>query len=311
MGTPEFAATILDELTFQHEVCAVYTRPDAVRGRGRALVASPVKQVAEKHNIDVLTPKSLRDQSVFDELKSYEPEVIVVAAYGAILPARVLKLPKFGCVNVHASALPRWRGAAPIERAILAGDTFAGVCIMRMGEGLDTGDFCVSRQVEIAGQTSTELTARLADLGACALLSALSQIESGTCTWTHQDESLVTYANKIEKAELNLNPEDCAGLNVRRVQASSEPHPAKCMRAGKTCTILAASNVPASEVLSLNITDNPGALTFVAKRLFATCASDTFEILSVKPDGKREMTAKEFVAGAQQIRQPGATWSAV
>ena len=135
MGTPRFAAEILDELAEFHEIAAVYTRPDAVRGRGKALVPSPVKEVAERRGFPVRTPRTLRDAAVLSELAAFAPDVICVAAYGAILPKEVLDLPPFGCLNVHGSLLPRWRGAAPIERAILAGDEEIGVCIMAMEEG--------------------------------------------------------------------------------------------------------------------------------------------------------------------------------
>ncbi len=158
MGTPAFAATILDDLAEQHDVAAVYTRPDAVRGRGKRLEPSPVKAAAERRGLRVLTPRTLRDEAAQRELASFAPDVICVAAYGAILPKEVLDIPRFGCLNVHASLLPRWRGAAPIERAILAGDEEAGVCIMRMEEGLDTGAYCVCRTARIDGKTAPELT---------------------------------------------------------------------------------------------------------------------------------------------------------
>ena len=179
MGTPEFAATILEDLSQQHEVAAVYTRPDAVRGRGRKLEPSPVKRTAERLGLPVLEPRTLRDEAVQAELASFEPDVICVAAYGAILPKAVLDLPPFGCLNVHASLLPRWRGAAPVERAILAGDAVAGVCIMRMEEGLDTGAYCVCRTARIDGKTAPELTDELANLGSHALLTALVHVQSG------------------------------------------------------------------------------------------------------------------------------------
>ena len=157
MGTPRFAAEILDELAEFHEIAAVYTRPDAVRGRGKALAPSPVKEVAERRGFPVRTPRTLRDAEVLSELAAFAPDVICVAAYGAILPKDVLDLPPFGCLNVHGSLLPRWRGAAPIERAILAGDEEIGVCIMAMEEGLDTGDYCVCRSLPAGSRTAAEL----------------------------------------------------------------------------------------------------------------------------------------------------------
>ena len=180
MGTRRFAAEILDELADFHEIAAVYTRPDAVRGRGKALVPSPVKEVAERRGFPVRTPRTLRDAAVLSELAAFAPDVICVAAYGAILPKEVLDLPPFGCLNVHGSLLPRWRGAAPIERAILAGDEEIGVCIMAMEEGLDTGDYCVCRSLPAGSRTAAELTEELAALGASALLTAIIQSSSAS-----------------------------------------------------------------------------------------------------------------------------------
>lgn len=173
MGSPEFAADILEDIHENMEIVVVYTREDAVRSRGKQLLATPVKVLAQALGIEVRTPKTLRDEAEQDYLRSLGLDAIVVAAYGRILPKEVLDIPRFGCINVHASLLPRWRGAAPIERAILAGDEFAGVCIMRMEEGLDTGDFCVSRSIPIADMNAATLTSELASLGAVSLITRL------------------------------------------------------------------------------------------------------------------------------------------
>ena len=202
MGTPSFSATILEELACAHEVVEVYTRPDAVRGRGRALSPSPVKELASSLGLPVSTPKTLRDAEVQRALADLRPDAICVAAYGAILPREVLDIAP--CLNVHASILPRWRGAAPIQHAILAGDAEAGVCIMRMEEGLDTGDFCIVRRVDATGKDAASLTDELANLGARALLSALDQLASGGLRWVAQDEAQATYAHKIEKGQLEI-----------------------------------------------------------------------------------------------------------
>ena len=220
MGTPDFAASILIELKEQHDVVAVYTRADAVRGRGKKLVPSPVKEVALGANIPVFEPRTLRDEAEVERLRALDPDVICVAAYGMILPQAVLDIPKHGCLNVHASLLPKYRGAAPIERAILNGDDEAGVCIMRMEAGLDTGDYCICRSCQIAGMNAERLTGELADKGAYALLSALYDVEHGVQRWVKQAEEDATWAPKIEKGELNLNPADrvrrepspCAGI---------------------------------------------------------------------------------------------------
>lgn len=309
MGTPAFSATILEALIDQHEVVAVYTRPDAVRGRGKKLVPSPVKEVALAAEIPVFTPRTLRDAQEQQALAELNPDIICVAAYGAILPREVLELPKFGCVNVHASLLPRWRGAAPIERAILAGDEQAGVCIMRMEEGLDTGDYCVCRAVDLVDQDVSRLTDELAVLGSRALLTGLVHIEEGHADWVVQNEEDVTYAEKIRKGELDLNPADEALVNKRRVKASSEAHPARCIICERSVTAIDAcvleSDDPLAEVAA---SLEPGDARFAMKRLLLGCADGALEILRVKPDGKNEMDAKAFAAGLQALRSEGAKW---
>lgn len=306
MGTPEFAATILEELHLHHEVVGVYTRPDAVRARGRELVASPVKQLACELGLPVFTPRTLRSAEAVEELRSLSPDVICVAAYGAILTREVLDVPTHGCLNVHASLLPRWRGAAPVERAILAGDEFAGVCIMRMEEGLDTGDYCVCRSMPIGDLGAAELTAELAGLGACALVTALAHVEAGAARWTAQDESRVTYADKIGKGELDLSPEASALECVRRVQASSAAHSARCLVAGRGVTVQRARLLDASADVALPV---QGSAVFAGKRLLLGCADGALEVLELKPDGKKAMDAKAFAAGVQALRGEGAEWA--
>ena len=305
MGTPDFAASVLSELASQHEVVAVYTRPDAVRGRGKQLVPSPVKVEACERGIPVFTPKTLRDADEQQALAALEPDVICVAAYGAILPKEVLDLPPFGCLNVHGSLLPRWRGAAPIERAILAGDEEIGVCIMAMEEGLDTGDYCVCRSLPAGSRTAAELTEELAALGASALLTALAQAEGGNLRWVAQDEALVTYAEKIAKGELNLDPAESAVANDRRVRASGAAHPARAVVAGRPLTVLAArvdDDAPADRLGS-------GAAALIANRLLLGCAEGVLEVTEVKPDGKRAMDARSFAAGVPALRGEEGTWS--
>lgn len=307
MGTPEFAAVILDYLAEQHDVVGVFTRPDAVSKRGNKKVASPVKQKATEQGIPVFERSSFKDPAAFEELSLLSPDIVVVAAYGCILPKKVLELPKYGCLNVHASDLPRWRGAAPVERAILAGDEAAGVCVMKMEEGLDTGDFCVSRTLDIADLGADDLTMRLADLGASAILCALAHEEAGLSTWVHQDESLVTYAHKIEKGELNIDPSDNLESLSRKVQASGTSHPSRCVVAGKGVTVLKGRKV-ADEDQSLVQDLKQGGVKFVAKRLFIGTADGAYELIELKPDGKRNMQAKDFAAGIQGIKQGTHTW---
>lgn len=203
-GTPEFAVPALRALieAEDHQVLAVYTQPDRPAGRGRKLRASPIKQLAEEMGIPVYQPRSLRDPEAIAKLVALNADLMVVAAYGLILPPAVLEAPRLGCLNIHASLLPRWRGAAPIHRAILAGDEQTGVTIMQMAEGLDTGDMLLKRVVPILPETSTaELHDELATLGAEALLQTLQLLEQGKLDPEVQDDSLATYANKLEKIE--------------------------------------------------------------------------------------------------------------
>lgn len=310
MGTPDFAATILEDLAQQHDVVGVYTRPDAVRGRGKHLVASPVKEAAERLGIPVYTPKTLRNEDEQRILASLEPDVLCVAAYGAILPKAVLDIPRYECLNVHASLLPRWRGAAPVERAILAGDAEAGVCIMRMEEGLDTGAYCVCRTTRIDGRTASQLTDELATLGSHALLTALVHVQNNAADWTEQDETLVTYASKIGKGELDLFPSDAVVDAVRKVQASSPAHPSRAHVTGRVVTV---TGLRVLDEQMLNFAENvqPGSVRFEGKRLFLGLGDGVAEVLSLKPDGKQDMDARSFAAGVQGIKQGNLTWKAI
>ena len=312
MGTPRFAADILENLIDQHEVCAAFTRPDAVSRRGSRMVPSPVKQVAVEHGIPVYTVEGLRQRPAQDLIRSLEPEVIVVAAYGYILPKEILDIPKYGCLNVHSSILPRWRGAAPVQRAILAQDTQVGVCIMNMEEGLDTGDWCVCRTIDVGDKPYVELLDDLADLGSQALLTALGLVEAGKAEWNAQDETGVTYADKIAKGELFVRPEDDALGNKLRVQASSPAHPARCVVASRPVTLLEARMVDDEELLhDLRMHLEPGRIIFRAKRLFLGCADGPIEVLSIRPDSKKAMTAQAFAAGVQNVKSGVVSWEGV
>lgn len=204
-GTPEFASVALDALlASRHAVVAVYTQPDRPAGRGRKLRASAVKQLATAHQIPVFQPTSLKPAEVQAQLKQHTADVMVVAAYGLLLPRLVLDIPRFGCLNIHASLLPRWRGAAPIQRAILAGDKQTGITIMQMDEGLDTGDILLQVECPITTTTTAgELHDELARLGADALLTTLDRL--GELHATPQDDSQVSYAAKLDKSESRLD----------------------------------------------------------------------------------------------------------
>jgi len=219
-GTPQFAAAALRAL-LDHgfEITAVLTQPDRPSGRGMQLHPSPVKQLALEHELPVLQPLSLRDPATQRELAAYASDVMVVAAYGLILPEAVLCLPRRGCLNIHASLLPRWRGAAPVQRAILAGDAETGVTIMQMDAGLDTGDMLLTKRCRIEpGDTAQTLLDKLSGLGAEAIVDALQALEQGRLTRVPQDNGQATYAAKLTKAEAQMDwsrPADELARSVR------------------------------------------------------------------------------------------------
>ncbi len=299
MGTPPFAVPTLDVLLDAHEVVAVYTRPDAATGRGRRITAPAVKVRALEAGVPVRQPASLRDPAVVASIRALGADLIVVVAYGAILPPELLQSPRFGCINVHASLLPRWRGAAPIQRAILAGDELTGVSIMRMEEGLDTGPWCAQVSTPVDGKNTAQLTSELAALSTKALLDALPRIASGQCVWTAQDDAAATYASKISASDVALHP----GLTVdeawRRVRASGASAPCRVVIDGRGVTLVSADPSPrgapsgrvtADRVLDLGLSD--GALRVVA----------------LIPEGRATMPASDWLRGARL--GPDATWSA-
>ena len=206
-GTPDFSVPILQGLIDAgYEIVAVYTQPDRPAGRGREPRPSPVKQLALAHGLQVFQPESLRQQAEQQQLQSLDPDLMVVVAYGLLLPEAVLCIPRLGCINVHASLLPRWRGAAPIQRAILAGDQQTGVTIMQMDKGLDTGDMLASAACEIRDDdTGSSLHDRLMRLGADTLLSCLPALAAGELSAESQDDSLATYAGKLSKQEAEID----------------------------------------------------------------------------------------------------------
>lgn len=304
MGTPRFAADILEELISHEDVICVYTQPDKVRSRGNKTTPTPVKCVAEKGDIPVRCLSNFKDPESISMLAELEPDVVCVAAFGAILPRSVLEIPRLGCVNVHASLLPRWRGAAPVERAILAGDEEVGVCIMRMEEGLDTGPYCIRRAIPIQGMSAEKLTQELASLGAGALLSALEQMRQGCVRWVEQDEDQVTYARKLERHELFLDPSLSAWDNVARVQASSDAHPAKCRIGERNVRVLSAGT------RTVEVPREPGWAQFSDDGLSLSCDPGVLVVDALKPDGKREMDASQFAQGYPPLRE-GVHWSAL
>lgn len=305
MGTPVFATRILNALIAKHDVVAVYTRADAVRGRGKTPVPSPVKDVALAHDIPVHTPKTLRDADVQRQIAELHADVIVVAAYGLILPEEMLNASKHGCVNVHASLLPRWRGAAPIQRAILAGDAQTGVSIMRMDKGLDTGDVCEKAYVEILKKPLDQLTDEIARAGATILLDSLDKIADGSVEWKKQ-EGEPLYASKIEKHELDLWTGDSPEKAWCKVRASSDRYPSKVSIGGRIVRVEEADIPALRDVIDMSVIPRQALLWH--KCLFIGFSSGPMEVVRVRPDGKGSMTGAQFAAGIQGLKDHGAQW---
>ena len=308
MGTPKLASQVLSAISTKHDIVGVYTRPDAVRGRGKKLTPSPVKELALSLGLEVHTPTSLSESATLKELASLDPDVICVVAYGALLPKQVLEIPHYGCLNVHTSLLPRWRGAAPIQRALLANDKETGVSIMKVEEGLDTGAYCIQERVSIGDYSLEELESELASIGSASLLKALDQMENGTVEWVEQPSEGITYASKIQKSELALDPASTAIENVLRVRASSDAHPSRAIVADKALVVLRAKALDDQASFELAENLSSGEAAFVQKRLFLGASDGAFEIELVKPDGKKAMDAKAFATGLQGIKGKTFAW---
>jgi methionyl-tRNA formyltransferase len=294
-GTPEFAlASLAALLDAGHDVVAVYTQPDRPAGRGRRLTASPVKVYAESHEIPVLQPATFRDDSVVSEFELLQPDLMVVAAYGLILPQEILDIPTHGCLNVHASKLPRWRGAAPIQAAVLAADDASGISLMRMTAGLDCGPVFSSVDVSIGeNETAGELQDRLATLGGELLVTDLQEIVSGRLVPVEQDESKACYAGKIQKQDAELDWSLPAADLWRRVRAYN-PVPGAFFHAA-TDDSLRVKVWLASPVAGID--DSPG--TFVrydSEEIVVACGQDGLRLESLQLPGKRRAAAKDFVA---------------
>ncbi len=301
MGTPEFAVPSLEALVAAHEVVCVYTRPDAISGRGVRTRPSPVAATADRLGLPTRKPPTLRAPGEVGELARLAPDIVVVAAYGLILPPGMLSIPRFGCVNVHASILPRWRGAAPIQRAILAGDDITGASIMLMEEGLDTGPVCVKASIEIGVKTAPVLTAEVAEIGAAALLDALRQMESGDCRWTPQGSEGVTYADKVTKSDVIPEPRMSPDEFVRRVRASMPGAPARVLVAGRGVTLLECQPHEG---------ETPSGVVEVGREGIVFGVSDGGVLVTrLKPDGKAEMDAAAWGRGLRLEQDD--TWEAV
>jgi methionyl-tRNA formyltransferase len=293
MGTPDFSVPTLAEIVGQgHEVAAVYARAPAPAGRGMELRKSPVHVAAERFGIEVRTPKNFRDPADVEALAELAPDLIVVVAYGVILPQSVLDIPSLGCVNVHASLLPRWRGAAPIQRAIMAGDAETGVAIMKMEAGLDTGPVGLVEKVAITSEmTAGELHDRLSRAGADALGRALAALSRGTLAFTPQHEEGVTYAKKIANDEARIDWTQSAQAVHDHVRGLS-PFP------GAFCMIDGAKGPERIKVLRTTRSDEQGAPGIALDdRLLIACGDGAVRLLEVQRAGSKPMKSDDLLRG--------------
>ncbi len=297
-GTPAFAATILDAvLAAGFDVPLVLTQPDRPRGRGQKPDTSPVKRQALARRLAVQAPSTLRDASVRAALSDVSLDVLVVAAYGLILPAEALAWPRHGCLNVHASLLPRWRGAAPVQRALLAGDSATGITIMQMDEGLDTGPMIESAALAIGpADTAGTLTERLAALGATAIVRVLHRLEADArLAVTAQSASGVTYASKFGKQDAAIAWHADASLIDRQVRAFDPVPGAWTVLHGETVKIWAGAPIAAAG-------GNPGTIQGTAGNVITVaCGAGAYAIRELQPANGRRMSAAAFIAGHRQL----------
>jgi methionyl-tRNA formyltransferase len=289
MGTPEFALPALAALIEAgHEVACVYTQPPRPAGRGKMARATPVHAFAAINQIEVRHPESLRGAAEQAEFAALDLDLAIVVAYGLILPKPVLEAPRHGCLNIHASLLPRWRGAAPIQRAILAGDEETGVTVMRMDEGLDTGPMLMQERVAIGPETdAAELHDTLAVLGARMIVAALERLEAGTLAETPQPEKGVTYAAKIDKAETRIDWTQAAAVLERQVNAFSPTPGAWFELDGERVRVLSAAATAGEGA--------PGVV--LDGRLTVACGEGALRLLGLQPSGRTAMAAESFLRG--------------
>ena len=296
-GTPEFAAVILDTLVHsRHSIEAVFTRPDARAGRGNRMAESPVKQRAAAAGILVHQPRSMRTPEAAEALATLDPDALVVAAYGFLLPASILAIPRLGCINVHASILPRWRGAAPVHHAILAGDSQTGVSIMQMDPGLDSGPILTTRACPIAPHDTTgSLTGHLATLGAATLIDTLSALEIGAVEMRVQDETCVTLAPKLSKSQAAIDWSRPA-TEIERLIRAFDPWPV-------AHTFLPERDIPAfrvwrAELAGVDVARAPGTVLRCDEAgLVVATAFGALNLTELQPPGARRMAAAEFARG--------------
>ena len=296
MGTPEIAATVLKSvLASRHEVIAVVTQPDKPKGRGHEMAFPPVKEVALEAGIPVMQPQRAKDEAFIAELKALNPDIILVAAYGKLLPKAILDMPKFGCINVHASLLPKYRGASPIQWAVLNGDEKSGVTIMHMAETMDTGDIIMTKEVVLAkDETAGSLHDKLAEIGGPLLIEAMDALETGRAPRIRQNDEDATHVTMLDKTMGNLDFSKPA-VQLERWIRGLNPWPTAYTKLdGKMLKLWKAEVLPAKEAKNVE----PGTVIDVLKDGFDVLTGDgVLRVKELQLEGKRKMTAEEFLRG--------------
>ena len=293
MGTPEFSVpTLLELVAHGHEIAAVYTRAAKPAGRGMKLQPTPVEQEARRLGIAVVTPTTLKTPEALEQFRAHDADAAVVVAYGMILPQAILDAPKLGCFNLHASLLPRWRGAAPINRAIMAGDAETGVMVMKMDAGLDTGDVAMAERIAITdAMTASDLHDALARLGGDLMVRALGALERGRLQLTKQSDGGVTYAAKIDKAEARIDWKQPARAVLRHIHGLS-PFP------GAWCEMALDGAPVRVKILRCALAEGAGASgQLLDDHLALACGEGSLRILELQRAGGKPMKAEEFLRG--------------
>ncbi|NMM42492.1 methionyl-tRNA formyltransferase [Pseudoalteromonas arctica] len=291
-GTPDFAARHLQALIdSEHQIVGVYSQPDRPAGRGKKLKASEVKELALANELAVFQPASLKNDDALAKLNSLNADLMIVVAYGLLLPKAILEAPRLGCLNVHGSILPRWRGAAPIQRAIWAGDSETGVTIMQMDEGLDTGDMLhISRCPITATETSASLYTKLADLGPSALIDTITKLANGEITPQVQNDELANYAKKLSKDEANIDWSMDAAQIERNIR-SFNPWPVCFTQMGEHTVKIYQANVVEQQGTAGSVLQSDKHGIVIA------CGTNALNITQLQPQGKKPMTVTDFLNG--------------
>ena len=301
-GTPKFAVKSLSVLNqSEHEVIAVYCQPDRPKGRGKVLTACPVKIFAEENNLLVIQPEDFKDKQIQSQLALLNSDVMVVVAYGQILPKSILQIPKLGCLNIHASLLPRWRGAAPIERAILEGDRETGISIMKMNEGLDTGDILLDKKCTISNhETAQTLHDTLSNIGANAILETLNMLP--TLKARPQQNNEATYAEKVTKDEAQIDWHQSAE-QISRVIRAFNPRPIAYTNAMAKQFKNRVLRIIEAEIVNRQTTNSPGEVIKYDKDVcYVATSSGVISLKKVQLAGKKEVSIKDFNNAYQLIK---------